>query len=159
MEPVTTALLSALVAGAVAGVGEAGKKLVVDGYGGLKAALRAKFGADSELAGAVEGLEKSSDLRQTGFNHGGLGLRPGLLGLARHGQQHEFVELLLEGLAFHVRLLRGDGFCFLFGDIGQFHEERLVLALEIEQVGLGEGTHVLLCQVDLAFLGHFAGLQ
>ena len=59
MEPITTALLSALVAGAAAGVGEAGKKLVVDGYGTLKAALRAKFGADSELAGALEGLERN----------------------------------------------------------------------------------------------------
>ena len=58
MDPVT-ALLSALVAGAAAGVSEAGKKLVVDGYGALKAALSAKFGADSELAGALEGLEKN----------------------------------------------------------------------------------------------------
>ncbi len=61
MEPVTTIVLSALVAGAAAGVSEAGKKLVVDGYEALKAALRAKFGADSELAGAVAGLEKHPD--------------------------------------------------------------------------------------------------
>ncbi len=58
MEPVTTAILSALAAGAAAGVKEAGKKLVVDGYEALKAALTASFGADSELAGAVAGLEK-----------------------------------------------------------------------------------------------------
>jgi hypothetical protein len=58
MEPVTTIVLSALVAGAAAGVGEVGKKLVVDGYEALKAALRAKFGADSDLADAVAGLEK-----------------------------------------------------------------------------------------------------
>ena len=58
MEPITTALLSALAAGAAAGVGEAGKKLVVDGYEALKAALTARFGADSELADAVAGLEK-----------------------------------------------------------------------------------------------------
>ncbi len=58
MDPVT-ALLTALVAGAAAGVGDAGKKLVVDGYGALKAALAAKFGADSELAGAIEGLERN----------------------------------------------------------------------------------------------------
>ncbi len=59
MEPITTTLLSALVAGAAAGVSEAGKKLVIEGYGALKAALRAKFGADSALAGAVEGLERN----------------------------------------------------------------------------------------------------
>ena len=58
MDPVT-ALLSALVAGAAAGVSEAGKKLVVDGYGALKAALTAKFGAESGLAGAPEGLERN----------------------------------------------------------------------------------------------------
>ena len=58
MDPVT-ALLSALVAGAAAGVSEAGTKLVVDGYGALKAALAAKFGADSDLAGAVEGMERN----------------------------------------------------------------------------------------------------
>ena len=58
MEPFTTSILSALVAGAAAGATEAGTKLVVDGYGALKAALRAKFGADSDLADAVAGLEK-----------------------------------------------------------------------------------------------------
>ena len=61
MEPVTTIILSALVAGAAAGVTEVGKKLVVDGYEALKAALTAKFGADSELADAVAGLEKKPE--------------------------------------------------------------------------------------------------
>ncbi len=61
MEPFTTVILSALAAGAAAGVTEAGKKLVVDGYEALKAALTAKFGADSELADAVAGLEKHPD--------------------------------------------------------------------------------------------------
>ncbi len=58
MEPVTTVILSALAAGAAAGVTEAGRKLAVDGYEALKAALKARFGADSELADAVAGLEK-----------------------------------------------------------------------------------------------------
>ena len=61
MEPVTTVILSALAAGAAAGATEAGKKLVVDGYEALKTALTARFGADSELAGAVAGLEKHPD--------------------------------------------------------------------------------------------------
>ena len=61
MEPITTAILSALAAGAAAGVTKVGTKLVVDGYDALKAALRARFGADSELAGAVAGLEKHPD--------------------------------------------------------------------------------------------------
>ncbi|MEE9210667.1 MAG: hypothetical protein V3U23_09460 [Kiloniellales bacterium] len=58
MEPITAVILSALAAGAAAGVSEAGKKLVVDGYEALKAALQARFGADSDLADAVAGLEK-----------------------------------------------------------------------------------------------------
>ncbi len=61
MEPITTVILSALIAGAAAGVGEAGKRLVVDGYEALKAALTARFGADSDLADAVAGLEKHPD--------------------------------------------------------------------------------------------------
>ena len=61
MEPITTIILSALAAGAAAGATETGKKLVVDGYEALKAALKARFGADSELAGAVAGLEKHPD--------------------------------------------------------------------------------------------------
>ncbi len=61
MEPIATVILSALVAGAAAGVGEVGKRLVVDGYEALKAALTARFGADSELADAVAGLEKHPD--------------------------------------------------------------------------------------------------
>ncbi len=61
MEPVTTVILSALAAGAAAGVTEVGTKLVVDGYEALKAALKASFGADSDLADAVAGLEKNPD--------------------------------------------------------------------------------------------------
>ncbi len=60
MDPVT-ALLTALVAGVAAGVSEAGKKLVVEGYGALKAALTARFGADSALAGALESLERNPE--------------------------------------------------------------------------------------------------
>jgi hypothetical protein len=47
MEPVTTAILSALAAGAAAGATETGKKLVVDAYQGIKDLLSRKFGADS----------------------------------------------------------------------------------------------------------------
>jgi hypothetical protein len=61
MEPITATLLSALAAGAAAGATEAGKKLVVDGYEALKGALTARFGADSELAGAVAGLERNPE--------------------------------------------------------------------------------------------------
>ncbi len=60
MDPVT-ALLTALVAGAAAGVSDVGKKLVVDGYEALRGALTAKFGADSALAGALESLEKNPE--------------------------------------------------------------------------------------------------
>ncbi len=57
MEPVTTAILGALAAGAAAGATETGKRLVVDAYQALKDLLKAQFGADSKLAEAVGKLE------------------------------------------------------------------------------------------------------
>ena len=54
MDPVTTAILSALAAGA-------SKELVADGYRALKDLLRRKFGGGSDVITAVEKLEKKPD--------------------------------------------------------------------------------------------------
>jgi hypothetical protein len=64
MDPVTAAIsvaLAALATGAAKGVGEVGKKLVVDGYEGLKELVKRKFGADSKVAEAMDKLEKDPD--------------------------------------------------------------------------------------------------
>ncbi len=61
MDPITIAIVSALAAGVASGATEVGKKVIVDAYDALKAALKKKFGVDSDLAKAVETLEKKPD--------------------------------------------------------------------------------------------------
>ena len=57
MEPLITALVAAIAAGAAKGTGEAATKFVVDGYTSLKGLLKRKFGDDGPVAKAVQGLE------------------------------------------------------------------------------------------------------
>jgi hypothetical protein len=61
MDPVSTTILAALVAGVAAGVTDVGKKVINDAYEGLKSVIKKKFGADSELANAVANLEGKPD--------------------------------------------------------------------------------------------------
>ncbi len=50
MDPITTAIVAALA--------NLSKDVIKDAYGALKAALKKKFGSESDLVDAVEGLEK-----------------------------------------------------------------------------------------------------
>ena len=60
MEPVpTTAIPSALAAGAASGVTEASKNAITDAYAAVKALLVQKFGPKSDLVDAVERVEAS----------------------------------------------------------------------------------------------------
>ena len=61
MDPITTAILAALAAGAAAGATDVGKKAIADAYEGLKAIIKKKFGKESEVAKAVENLEGKPD--------------------------------------------------------------------------------------------------
>src|ERR1700730_14177013 len=61
MDPVTTAIVAALAAGAISAVSEAGKKAIVDAYEALKALLQKKFGHESELVKSVESFETKPD--------------------------------------------------------------------------------------------------
>jgi uncharacterized iron-regulated protein len=63
MDPdtLTTALLAALAAGADSAAGDVAKKAVVDGYDGLKALLKRKFGNDNSVSKAVDALESDPD--------------------------------------------------------------------------------------------------
>src|SRR5260370_7954256 len=61
MDPVTTAIVAALAAGAISAATEAGKKAVADAYEALKALLKKKFGHESELVKSVESLETKPD--------------------------------------------------------------------------------------------------
>jgi hypothetical protein len=57
MDPITTAILAAIAAGAVAGVTKVGEQVIVDAYAKLKELLGKKFGAKSKIVKAVKELE------------------------------------------------------------------------------------------------------
>jgi hypothetical protein len=66
MDPVTAAIVAAIVAGLARGAGNVGENLIGDAYTGLKGLLRRKFGGDSQVAKAVDELEAQpeSDARK-----------------------------------------------------------------------------------------------
>lgn|SRR5437773_12353552 len=57
MEPVTTAIVAALTAGATAGITDTAKIAITDAYQKLKDLLQKKFGGESNLVKSVELLE------------------------------------------------------------------------------------------------------
>lgn len=57
MDPVTTAILAAVEAGANSAAGDVAKKALVDLYNGLKGLLKKRFGSESKVAVAVDALE------------------------------------------------------------------------------------------------------
>jgi hypothetical protein len=57
MDPITTAIIAGLAAGAM----QVGTGAVVDAYQALKAAITRKLGGDHAVAQAVEGLEAKPD--------------------------------------------------------------------------------------------------
>jgi hypothetical protein len=57
MDPITTALVAALVAGVTQGATNVGKQTLVDAYNGLKTLLKKKFGVEGEIIKSVERLE------------------------------------------------------------------------------------------------------
>jgi hypothetical protein len=69
MDPITTAIVAALTAGAVSGLTEASKTVITDTYQALKRLLTKKFGASSQVVQAVDHLEAkpTSTARQQGL--------------------------------------------------------------------------------------------
>jgi hypothetical protein len=61
MDPISTAILAALSAGAVSGLTEAGKTAITDAYTKLKALLTKKFGGESDVLHAVDQVEAKHD--------------------------------------------------------------------------------------------------
>lgn len=61
MDPITAAILAALGAGALKGVGKLGQDVLADAYEGLKKLLRRKFGDQSDVAQTVASLEDRPD--------------------------------------------------------------------------------------------------
>ncbi len=61
MDPITTAIVTALSAGAIAGLTDTAKTAITDGYNKLKGLLTKKHGKDSNVVQAVEKLEAKPD--------------------------------------------------------------------------------------------------
>ena len=61
MDPITGAILAAVTAGVTSGATEVAKKVIVDAYTALKAAIEKKFGQDSKIAEAVATVEEEPD--------------------------------------------------------------------------------------------------
>jgi tetratricopeptide (TPR) repeat protein len=61
MDPVTTAILAALSAGAIGGITEMSKTAITDTYQKLKGLLTNKFGPTSKVVRAVDALEEEHD--------------------------------------------------------------------------------------------------
>jgi hypothetical protein len=57
MEPITTAIIAAIAAGALKAAGSIGEKAIADSYAGLKALIVRKFGQQSDVVKAVESVE------------------------------------------------------------------------------------------------------
>jgi hypothetical protein len=58
MDPVSMAIITAVMTGVATGATDVGKKAIVDAYNGLKALLIQKFGAGSEVVESVAYLEE-----------------------------------------------------------------------------------------------------
>lgn len=69
MDSITTAIVTALGAGALSGLTESSKTALIDAYKGLKELLAKKFGASSQVLQAVDHLEAkpTSTARQQGL--------------------------------------------------------------------------------------------
>jgi hypothetical protein len=61
MDPVTTAVLAAIAAGAGTGTKDIAARVIVDGYTALKALIKRKFGDGSDAVKALDGLESKPE--------------------------------------------------------------------------------------------------
>lgn len=65
MDPITTAIVAAVLAGATAGLTETSKKVIGDAYETFKAKLKEKFGSDNKLSKAVTNLDEDPESKAT----------------------------------------------------------------------------------------------
>ena len=57
MDPITTAIIAALSAGALSGLTDTAKAAITDGYNKLKAVIQKRFGQEHAIVKAVEAVE------------------------------------------------------------------------------------------------------
>lgn len=63
MDPITTAVVAAVLAGATKGVTETGKSIIVDSYKALKAKITQKFGPENKISKTIKDLEEEPDIK------------------------------------------------------------------------------------------------
>ncbi len=61
MDPITTAIVTALISGVSTGLTQASKTAITDAYNKLKALLSKKFGGESDVVHAVNEVEAKPD--------------------------------------------------------------------------------------------------
>jgi hypothetical protein len=61
MDPISLAVITAIVTGVTAASGKIAEQAIVDSYNGLKSLIKRKFGDQSEVAKAIEGVESRPD--------------------------------------------------------------------------------------------------
>jgi ubiquinone biosynthesis protein UbiJ len=95
MDPITGAIVATLAAGVASGAGEVGKKVVVDAYSALKAAIKKKYGTESKVAQAVTAVEEEPDFEP---NQQALAGRVEQVDAAEDPELQELAQKLLEAL-------------------------------------------------------------
>jgi hypothetical protein len=95
MDPITAAMVAAIGAGVVSGATEVGKKVVVDAYDALKAALGQRFGVEGKIARAIADLEEEPDFAP---NQEALAGRVAQAQAADDPQLRQLAQALLEAL-------------------------------------------------------------
>lgn len=133
MDPVTTTIVAAIVAGAAGGVAEAS---IVEGYNALKGVFARRFGDQSQIVRAVESVE----IRPSSTNRQGI--------LAEEIQDAG-ADKDVEVLAVVTRLLEAIQNASQAGAIGVDLEEIKAAALKISDIA-ATGTGVKAKKVELS---------
>jgi hypothetical protein len=112
MDPLSTAIVAAITAGAATGTTDIAKNTIVDSYGALKALIKKKLGGKSEVVDAIEKLEAKPDsparreILAEEINVAKAGEEPDLLAAAR--SLIEIIKALPNGEQ-HIQQARGIG--------------------------------------------------
>ena len=95
MDPITGAIIAALAVGVASGATEVGKKVIVDAYKALKAAIEKKYGDDDKITKAVTDLESEPDFKP---NQDALAGRVEQAKAADDPQLQQLAQALIEAL-------------------------------------------------------------
>lgn len=63
MEPISTAIIAAIAAGAASGTGDIARKSIVDAYQAIKKMIQSKFGKENMVSQAITEMENDRSFR------------------------------------------------------------------------------------------------